>query len=225
MLDGRRLREFRHRCGEVLAREHPAPADVVVGVPRSGLPAAEGFASAAGLPAVPGLLRAPTARRSFIEPTAARRIDAVRATIVPVPDLVAGRRVVLVDDSVVRGTTTGEVVAVLRRAGATQVHLRVAAPMVRHPCRYGIDMPDEREMVAHRRGPTDVARLLGAESAGYLSLDGLRAAMPVGGHGHCTACFSGTYPVGGDEVPAKDMFESVGTAAGPSSAPSEGPST
>ncbi len=183
----------RHRLGEQLASEQPVEADVVVPIPDSGTAAALGYARRSGLPYEPGLLRAPEGGRTFIQPTQALRELGVRRKLQPVPELVRGMRLVLVDDSLVRGTTSRQAIALLRQAGAKEIHLRIAAPPMQWPCWYGIDTPDRQELLAARLDAVSIAQWLGADSIGYLSEPGLLRA--VGGDGWCTACFSGVYPL------------------------------
>lgn len=183
----------RHRLGQQLAEEQPVAADVVVPIPDSGAAAALGYARRAGLPYEPGLLRAPEGGRTFIQPTQALRELGVRRKLQPVAELVRGMRLVLVDDSLVRGTTSRQAIALLRRAGASEIHLRIAAPPMQWPCWYGIDTPDRQELLAARLDAASIAEWLGADSVGFLSEDRLLRA--VGGAGWCTACFSGHYPL------------------------------
>lgn len=199
-LFGRGVFATRHRMGEQLAAEQPPLrhgqrcADVVVPIPDSGTAAALGYARRCGLPYEPGLMRAPEGGRTFIQPTQALRELGVRRKLQVVPELVAGARVVLVDDSLVRGTTSRQAIALLRQAGAREIHLRIAAPPVQWPCYYGIDTPSRDELLAARLGPQhqEIAEWLGADSLGYLSEQGLLQSAGPGGW--CTACFTGAYP-------------------------------
>jgi amidophosphoribosyltransferase len=209
-LEGRDVAATRRALGAALALEAPVAADVVVGVPSSALPAAEGFATALGLPLLPALARTPEARRSFIEPDPSRRAAAVASKFRVDADLVAGRRVALVDDSLVRGTTLAPVVALLREAGAIAIDVRVSSPPVLHPCYMGVAMPDRSELIRTRHDTAALAVLLGADSLAFLSEPGMRTAIaaipprpwlatappsPPRARGLCTACFSGTYPL------------------------------
>ncbi|HUI26439.1 MAG TPA: amidophosphoribosyltransferase, partial [Candidatus Kryptonia bacterium] len=191
---GRSVGEVRVALGGELAREAPADADCVVPVPDSGNFAALGFARQSGLPLVNGLIRNHYVGRTFIEPEQQTRDFKARIKYnVYAPD-VRGRRVVLVDDSLVRGTTTRALARMLRDAGARAIHLRISAPPLRHECFFGVDIPDERLLVAVGRDEAAIARLLGVESVGYLSLGGVgRAARPDGQV--CHGCFSGSYPI------------------------------
>ncbi|MFH1176070.1 MAG: amidophosphoribosyltransferase [Acidobacteriota bacterium] len=192
---GEEVALVRERLGQQLAREHAAAADVVVAVPDSGVPAAIGFARESGLPFVLGLVRNHYVGRTFIEPRQAIRHFGVKIKLNPVRALVEGRRVVLVDDSIVRGTTSRKIVAMLKAAGALEVHLRISSPPTTHPCFYGIDTPERRELIAASQTVADVRAFVGAESLGYLSEAGMLACLDTPAACFCTACFSGRYRV------------------------------
>jgi amidophosphoribosyltransferase len=207
-LEGQVLQVARGRMGEILAREHPAEADLVIPVPDSGNPAARGFARASGLPSDDGFVKNRYVARTFIQPGQELRKHGLRLKFNPLPDVVAGQRLVVVDDSIVRGNTTRQIVQMLRDAGATEVHMRISAPPLRHPCHYGVDMSTREEMVAHGRTPEEVAEHLNCDSLGYLSLAGVYEAVRGVRGEHCDACFSGDYPLNGsDAAQAKDAFE------------------
>jgi amidophosphoribosyltransferase len=191
--------------GEVLAREAPAEADLVIPVPDSGNPAARGYARASGLPQDDGLIKNRYVARTFIQPGQELRRHGLRLKFNPLPEVVAGKRLVVVDDSIVRGNTTRQIVQMLRDAGASEVHMRISAPPIRHPCHYGIDMSTREEMIAHGRSDAEVAAELGADSLAYLSLAGVYEAIAGTRDTHCDACFSGEYPLNG--TAAKDAFE------------------
>jgi amidophosphoribosyltransferase len=193
-LRGREVHAARRRMGERLAGETPVDADLVIGVPDSGVPAAEGFAAASGIPFGHGLVKNRYIGRTFIAPTAQARREAVRRKLNPLRESIAGRRLVVVDDSIVRGTTTRRIIHMLRDAGAKEVHLRVSSPPFRWPCFYGIDTPARDELLAATVPLEDIAARLGADSVGYLSLDGLVAAIGAGEEGYCSACLTGCYP-------------------------------
>jgi amidophosphoribosyltransferase len=195
ILEGTRTQVVRRRMGEILAREAPVDADVVIAVPDSGNPAAGGFATASGIPRDDGLIKNRYVARTFIQPGQELRKHGLRMKFNPMPEVVGGRRVVVVDDSIVRGNTTRHLVRMLRDAGATEVHLRISAPPIRFPCHYGIDMSTPQEMIAHDRSVEEVARELGADSLAYLSLDGLYEAIGTTRATHCDACFTGDYPL------------------------------
>jgi amidophosphoribosyltransferase len=195
LLDGALVHATRQRLGELLAHEAPAVADLVIGVPDSALPAALGYARASGIPYGEGLIKNRYIGRTFIQPTPELRRAGVRLKYNPLAENLRGRRVVVVDDSLVRGTTALPLVALLRDAGATEVHLRIASPPVRHPCYMGVDMPRREDLITHRIPDPDdaLARHLGADSCAFLSEASLaRATHP---DGHCRACFSGHYPL------------------------------
>ncbi|HEX6702557.1 MAG TPA: amidophosphoribosyltransferase [Gaiellaceae bacterium] len=194
-LGGRRVELVREQLGEELAREAPADADVVVSVPASGTPAARGYARAAGLPFVDALVRNDYIGRTFIEPEPSLRELSLRIKF-NVADGVRGERVVVVDDSIVRGSTMREVVRRLRAAGASELHLRIAAPPLVSPCYYGVDIADPSELVAAQHDPAELAAYFGADSLEYLSLDGLRRTLTGGTkRGICVACLTGRYPL------------------------------
>jgi amidophosphoribosyltransferase len=185
----------RERLGERLAREHPAAADIVVAVPDSGVPAALGYARESGLPFVLGLVRNHYVGRTFIEPRQAIRHFGVKVKLNPVRAAVAGRRVVLVDDSIVRGTTSRKIVMMLKAAGASEVHLRISSPPTTGPCFYGIDTPERRELIASSQSVDEIRRFVGADSLGYLSEAGMLSCLATPSANFCTACFSGNYRV------------------------------
>jgi amidophosphoribosyltransferase len=192
-VDGELVHSVRQRLGEALAREAPVSADLVIGVPDSALAAALGFSRASGIPYGEGLIKNRYIGRTFIQPTPELRRAGVRMKYNPLSDSLVGRRVVLVDDSIVRGTTAGPIIALLRDAGASEVHIRISAPPVRHPCYMGVDMPRREDLIAHRLEDAGaIARHIGADSCAFLSEAGLAAA--IGTPGHCFACFSGRYP-------------------------------
>jgi amidophosphoribosyltransferase len=191
---GREVHAARHRMGERLAAESPVDADLVVGVPDSAVPAAEGFATASGIPFGHALVRNRYMGRTFIAPTAEARVDAVRRKFNPLAETVAGRRLVVIDDSIVRGTTLRHIVKMLREAGAAEVHLRISSPPFRWPCFFGIDTPAQDDLLAARMGIEEMTEFLGADSLGYLSLAGLVDAIGVE-DAFCSACLSGRYPI------------------------------
>jgi amidophosphoribosyltransferase len=202
------LQVARGRMGEILWREAPVAADLVIPVPDSGNPAARGLARAAGLPQDDGFIKNRYVARTFIQPGQELRRHGLRLKFNPLPDVVGGKRLVVVDDSIVRGNTTRQIVQMLRDAGAREVHMRISAPPIRHPCHYGIDMSTRAEMIAHGRSDAEVAAELGADSLAYLSLAGVYEAVRGDRANHCDACFSGEYPLAGTErAQHKDAFE------------------
>ena len=185
----------RCKSGAVLAQEHPVEADIVVAIPDSGVSAAQGYARAVGLPLERGLIRNHYVGRSFIAPGPEARATAVRMKHNVVREVVRGKRVVLVDDSLIRGTTTATLSRELRAAGAVAVHLRIACPPTRHPCLYGVDFPRREELLAHRHSLEEIRRQLHMDSLGYLSLEGLTGVFGEERNCFCTACWTGRYPV------------------------------
>ncbi|BBN93566.1 amidophosphoribosyltransferase [Deinococcus grandis] len=192
-LDGADAHESRIRMGHQLAKEHPVDADIVVPVPDSGIGAAIGYARESGIPFDYGLYKNPYAGRTFIAPTQEARELKVKMKLSPT-SAVRGKRVVLVDDSIVRGTTSRQIVNLLREAGATEVHFRVSSPPIKHPCFYGIDTAARKELVASTHSIEEIRDLIGADTLTFISEQGIREA--VGGPGLCLACFNGEYPAG-----------------------------
>ncbi|MDR7523003.1 MAG: amidophosphoribosyltransferase [Armatimonadota bacterium] len=194
VLRGRNVHQVRRRMGRILAREHPADADVVIAVPDSGTSAAMGFAEVARLPFEVGLIKNRYIGRTFIQPDQATRDFGVRLKLNPNVEVVVGRRVVLVDDSIVRGTTSGRIVRLLRAAGAREVHVRISSPPIRHACYYGIDTSTRGELIAARIDVEAIRRMIDADSLGYLSQEGLVEAVGLPGEMLCMACLDGRYP-------------------------------
>jgi amidophosphoribosyltransferase len=212
---GESLYSYRVRIGEVLARETAVDADIVIGVPDSGIPAAIGFSGVSGIPFGDGLIKNRYVGRTFIQPTQAMREAGIRVKLNPLPDVLAGKRVVVIDDSIVRGTTSRKLVQALRDAGATEVHMRISSPPVTHPCFYGIDTDTQDHLIAARLTLEEIERHLGVDSLAYLSKAGMvEAARTHAGH-FCTACFDGAYPIAMDEEVrrTKLMLEPAGLAA------------
>ncbi|MDR7433962.1 MAG: amidophosphoribosyltransferase [Armatimonadota bacterium] len=191
---GRNVHQARRHMGRILAREHPAEADVVVPVPDSGLSAAMGYAEATGIPLEIGLVKNRYIGRTFIQPEQAMRDFGVQAKLNPVREVVQGRRIVLVDDSIVRGTTSSKIVGLLRASGAREVHVRISSPPIRFPCFYGIDTSSRGELVAARLSVEEIQRLIGADSLGFLSQEGLVEALGLAREELCMACLDGRYP-------------------------------
>jgi amidophosphoribosyltransferase len=198
-MNGQVLQVARGRMGEILWREAPVEADLVIAVPDSGNPAARGLARAAGLPQDDGFVKNRYVARTFIQPGQELRKHGLRLKFNPLPEVVAGKRLVVVDDSIVRGNTTRQIVQMLRDAGAAEVHMRISAPPIQHPCHYGIDMSTREEMIAHGRTTEEVAAEHGCETLHYLSLDGVYEAVRGTRETHCDACFSGSYPLAGSD--------------------------
>ena len=210
---GETVDRVRRRIGHQLAREHGVEADVVISVPDSSNSIALGYAEESGIPFELGLIRNHYVGRTFIQPRQDERDIGVRIKFNPVREVLEGRRVVVVDDSIVRGTTSRKLVRVLRRAGAREVHFRVGSPPVTHPCFYGIDTPSRRELIGALKDVEEIRGYLGVESLGYLSLEGLLA-CERDGRQFCHACFSGQYPVSVDPTASKLALEHLHRAAG-----------
>jgi amidophosphoribosyltransferase len=195
MISGRRLHSVRVAVGRTLAREFPAEADLVIPVPESGTPAAIGYAEASGIPYGQGLVKNSYVGRTFIQPSQTIRQLGIRLKLNPLRDVIAGKRLVVVDDTIVRGNTQRALVRMLREAGAGEVHVRISAPPVKWPCFYGIDFATRAELIANGLDTEEICRSIGADSLGYVSLEGLVAATEVGKQALCRACFDGVYPV------------------------------
>jgi amidophosphoribosyltransferase len=191
---GRPVNESREMLGRLLAREHPVEADMIVPIPDSGVPAAIGFALESRIPFRMGLIRNHYIGRTFIEPSQAIRNFGVKLKLNPVRSLIAGKRVVLIDDSIVRGTTSRKLVRMVREAGAKEVHMRISCPPTISPCYYGVDTPTKEELIASSNTPEEIRKYLGADSLGYLSLPGLRQAVNDTEGKFCTSCYTGVYP-------------------------------
>ena len=192
---GQSVNEVRTEMGRRLAVEQPADADVVVPVPDSGVCAATGFAEQSGLPLQMGLIRNHYVGRTFIEPHQSIRHFGVRVKLNPVKSILNGRRVILVDDSIVRGTTSRKIVRMVRAAGASEVHMRISCPPTISPCFYGVDTPQRNELIAATHSLEEIRRFIGADSIGYLSLEGLLGAVGPTKRSYCTSCYTGQYPV------------------------------
>ncbi|HLG13726.1 MAG TPA: amidophosphoribosyltransferase [Blastocatellia bacterium] len=193
---GRSVNKSRHKMGQQLAREHPADADIVVPVPDSGTAAAVGYAAESGLKFRFGLVRNHYVGRTFIEPKQSIRHFGVKVKLNPVRDLIENLRVVLIDDSIVRGTTSKKIVQMVRQAGAREVHVRISCPPTVAPCFFGVDTPTRDELIASNLSVNEIAHYIGADSLGYLSLDGLlRACDDPHGNRHCAACYTNDYPI------------------------------
>jgi len=191
---GRSVNESRHKMGKQLAVEHPVDADIVVPVPDSGVAAAIGYAKESGINFRQGIIRNHYVGRTFIEPSQSIRSFGVRLKLNPVKDLIDGQRVILVDDSIVRGTTSKKIVEMVRESGAKEVHVRVSCPPTTHSCYYGVDTPHRQDLIASRMTNEEVCEYIGADSLGYLSLAGMFEAIGIDGGSTCNACWSGKYP-------------------------------
>jgi amidophosphoribosyltransferase len=207
-ISGRRVHSVRAQVGRTLAEEAPAEADLVIPVPESGTPAAIGYAEASGIPYGQGLVKNSYVGRTFIEPSQTIRQLGIRLKLNPVRDVIAGKRLVVIDDSIVRGNTQRALVQMLRQAGAAEIHVRISAPPVQWPCFYGVDFPTRAELIAPGLETDEICRSIGADTLGYVSLDGLIAATELRKDSLCRACFDGIYPGGidgayrfGDQIP------------------------
>ena len=201
IIEGKNVHEARIKAGEILAKEHPVKADVVVGVPDSGLDAALGYSKASKIPYGIGFIKNKYIGRTFIYPEVKSRMDKVKIKLNPIANVVNGKRVILIDDSIVRGTTSERIVKLLRDAGATEVHMRVSAPPFINPCYYGTDIDSKENLIACKYTIEEIAKKIGADSLGYLSLEGVKKIGYVNEKsGFCTACFDGIYPT---EIPTK----------------------
>ena len=203
----RSVHEARREMGRILAREHPADADLVIAVPTTGHSAAQGFSEVSGIPYGDGLYKNTYVGRTFIQPSQSLRDRGVKLKLNPLPDSIRGKRLVVVDDSIVRGTTTKQIVQALREAGAAEVHIRITCPPIQWPCFYGIDMPTRQELIAADLTVDQIRSYVSADSLGYLSLEGMVAAAGDGKETFCRACFDGEYPIEIPEGAGKYVLE------------------
>lgn len=196
VIDGACVHEARVEAGKRLAEEHPVDADIVIGVPDSGLSAAMGYAEASGIPCGLGLVKNRYIGRTFIQPSQGLRERSVQLKLNALRSVIEGKRVILIDDSIVRGTTSKKLVNLVREAGATEVHMRIASPAVKYSCYYGIDTPEREHLVAANHTVEEIAEMIGVDSLGYISVEGAKE-TPIGAKvGFCAACFDGEYPIG-----------------------------
>ncbi len=208
VIDGCQVHTARMRAGAFLALEHPVQADVVIGVPDSGLDAAVGYSRQSGIPYEIGFIKNKYIGRTFIAPGQKSREDKVRIKLNPISDVVRGKRVVMIDDSIVRGTTCARIVRLLRSAGATEIHMRASAPPFLNPCYYGTDIDSRDNLIACHHSVEEICDLIGADSLGYLSVENAKViARGVGCTGYCTACFDGQYPTRIPSATNKNRFE------------------
>jgi amidophosphoribosyltransferase len=194
-INGRSVQASRLEMGRALAREHPVDADLVIPVPESGTPAAVGYAQASGIPFAQGLTKNAYVGRTFIQPSQTLRQLGIRLKLNPLREVIAGKRLIVVDDSIVRGNTQRAIVAMLREAGALEVHVRISSPPVQWPCFYGIDFPTREELAAVGHSVDEIREQIGADSLGFISTAGMVAATQQAESRLCTACFTGTYPI------------------------------
>ena len=210
LIFGKNVYMVRKEMGRQLAREHSVEADLVIAVPDSGVPAAMGYAEEAGLPFELGLIRNHYVGRTFIEPQQSIRHFGVKIKLNPVREILKGKRVVVIDDSIVRGTTSRKIVKMVRNAGASEVHMRISSPPTSFPCYYGIDTPNRKELISASHSLEEIRKYITADSLGYLSNEGLRDSVGTGNSTYCTACFSGDYPIRFQNMgrdPQMDLFE------------------
>ena len=206
-LDGVRVHAARLRAGALLAQEHPVEADIVIGVPDSGLDAAIGYAQESGIRYETGFVRNNYVGRTFIKPEQGEREASINIKLNVLRQSVAGKRIVMVDDSIVRGTTSARIIKLLRDAGATEVHFMVSAPPFKYPCYFGTDIPDQKLLVATGRTVEQINEVIGADTLGYLSTEHVVQLAKNAKCGFCTACFTGEYAVKPDEVLSTDIHE------------------
>ena len=209
VIDGCSVHNARMRAGAFLALEHPVQADVVIGVPDSGLDAAVGYAKQAGIPYEIGFIKNKYIGRTFIQPGQKSREDKVKIKLNPIANVVRGKRIVMIDDSIVRGTTSARIVKLLREEGAKEIHMRVSAPPFLNPCYYGTDIDSRENLIAASHSVEEIAKIIGVDSLGYLSVESVKQiAKGLHGTGYCTACFDGAYPTEIPETTSKNRFES-----------------
>jgi amidophosphoribosyltransferase len=212
-MEGESLYSYRLRIGRLLAAESPTDADIVIGVPDSGIPAAIGFSQASGIPYAEGLIKNRYVGRTFIQPTQTMRESGIRMKLNPLRDVLEGKRVIIIDDSIVRGTTSRKIVKALRDAGAIAVHMRISSPPVTHPCFYGIDTDNQDQLIAATKSVAEIAAQIGVDSLAFLSWDGMLKATNEDPMSFCSACFTGDYPIDVPEVVkrSKLILEKAGT--------------
>lgn len=209
VIEGCTVHTARMRAGAFLALEHPVQADVVIGVPDSGIDAAVGYSKQSGIPYEIGFIKNKYIGRTFIAPGQKSREDKVRIKLNPIPDVVRGKRIVLIDDSIVRGTTSARIVRLLREAGAKEIHMRVSAPPFLNPCYYGTDIDSRENLIACRHTVEETAKIIDVDTLGYLSVDSVtKLAYGINGKGYCCACFNGVYPTDVPSEAHKNRFES-----------------
>lgn len=208
VIEGTSVQQARMKAGRLLAKEHPVEADIVIGVPDSGLDAALGYAYESGIPYGIGFIKNRYIGRSFIQPSQHQREDAVRIKLNVVRENIRGKRVIMIDDSIVRGTTCARIVNLLREAGAKEVHMRVSSPAFKYPCFFGTDVDSKENLIACNFDTVDeIAREIGADSLGYLSTEATNSLAFQSDCGFCNGCFTGSYPVEVPKEQAKDKFE------------------
>ncbi len=201
-LDGVNVYHSRIIAGRALAKSYPVDADLVVGVPDSGLVAAKGYSEESGIPYGMAFHKNSYVGRTFIKPSQSERESSVKIKLNVIEEVVRGKRIVMVDDSIVRGTTCANIIKMLKKAGALEVHVRISSPPFLYPCYFGTDVPSNEQLIAHTHTPDEIQKMIGADSLGYMEIDKLKDM--VGDLGYCDACFTGNYPM---EVPGKDVSQ------------------
>ena len=201
-IDGVKVYDARIRGGKSLAKSYPVDADIVTGVPESGLPAAKGYSEASGIPFAFAFYKNSYIGRTFIKPKQSERVSSVKIKLNVIPEVVKGKRIVMVDDSIVRGTTCANIIKMLKKAGAKEVHVRISSPPFLHPCFFGTDVPSNEQLIAHTHTQEEIRQLIGADSLGYMEIEKLKDM--VGDLKYCDACFTGKYPM---KVPEEDISQ------------------
>lgn len=196
VIDGVSVYESRRAAGRELAKQNTVEADIVIGVPESGIDAAVGFSEESGIPYAKGIIKNSYIGRTFIRPAQSERVSAVRLKLNALKSVIGGKRVVMLDDSIVRGTTMNRIVTMLREAGATEVHVRISSPLFLYPCYYGTDVPDAKDLIANNHSVEEICEIIGADSLDFLRLENVRCALCGKDFGVCTACFDGNFPDG-----------------------------
>ena len=194
-MEGGSLYSYRLRIGRQLARESFIDADMVIGIPDSGIPAAIGFSQESGIPYAEGLIKNRYVGRTFIQPTQHMRESGIRMKLNPLKDVLEGKRVIMVDDSIVRGNTSKKIVKALQDSGAKEVHMRISSPPVTHPCFYGIDTDNQEQLIGATKSVAEIATQIGVESLAYLSWEGMLKSTKEDPNSFCSACFTGNYPI------------------------------
>lgn len=207
VIEGVSVQKARQRAGRFLWKEHPIEADVVIGVPDSGLDAALGFSNASGIPYGVGFIKNRYVGRTFIQPSQSQRSNSVKIKLNVVKDVVKGKRVILIDDSIVRGTTSARIVSLLRESGAKEIHMRISSPPFTNPCYFGTDIDSKDKLIACKMSIDEIAKHIGADTLGYLSVEGVKNIAADASCGFCDGCFTGDYPISVPSEMPKDKFE------------------
>ena len=206
IINGKLVYDVRFKLGEILAKLYPVEADIIVPVPDTGVIAALGYSKVSGIPIAMGLVRNPYVGRTFIKPTQKLRELSVQLKLGAVKDIVSGKRIVLIDDSIVRGTTIKWIIGLLRRAGAKEIHVRITCPPIKYPCYMGIDFPMRRELIAAKKSVEEIRKIIGADSLGYMTVEELVKAIGLGEKNLCLACLTGEYPIKNIRIPVLEKI-------------------